>query len=60
MAADTARNEVLTPNVNAGVLAVMAALGTLAKERTGKGVNYSFASIDDFLSFVRVQSWFPV
>jgi hypothetical protein len=33
----------------------MAALGTLAKERTGKGVNYSFASIDDFLSFVRVH-----
>lgn len=44
-----------TADVNAGVLAVMAALGTLAKERTGKGVNYSFASIDDFLSFVRVH-----
>jgi hypothetical protein len=45
----------LTADVNAGVLAVMAGLGTLAKERTGKGVNYSFASIDDFLQFVRAH-----
>lgn len=55
MATDTEKDAVLTADVNAGVLAVMAALGTLAKERTGKGVNYSFASIDDFLSFVRVH-----
>lgn len=55
MATDTKADAVLTADVNAGVLAVMAALGTLAKERTGKGVNYSFASIDDFLSFVRVH-----
>lgn len=44
---------VTTANVHEGVLAVMAALGTLAKERTGKGVSYSFASIDDFIQFVR-------
>lgn len=55
MATDTEKDAVVTKDVNAGVLAVMAALGTLAKERTGKGVNYSFASIDDFLSFVRVH-----
>lgn len=55
MATDTEKDTMVTADVNAGVLAVMAALGTLAKERTGKGVNYSFASIDDFLSFVRVH-----
>lgn len=55
MATGTEKNTMVTPDVNAGVLSVMAALGTLAKERTGKGVNYSFASIDDFLSFVRVH-----
>lgn len=43
----------VTVNVNEGVLAVMAALGTLAKERTGKGVSYAFASIDDFIEHVR-------
>lgn len=55
MATDTEKDTMVTADVHAGVLAVMAALGTLAKERTGKGVNYSFASIDDFLSFVRVH-----
>jgi ERF superfamily len=55
MAANAEKDPLVTADVNAGVLAVMAALGTLAKERTGKGVSYSFASIDDFLSFVRVH-----
>lgn len=53
MADSAAPDTAMTANVNEGVIAVMAALGTLSKERTAKGVSYSFASIDDFLLFVR-------
>lgn len=54
MAANAEKDKAVKPsNVEEGILAVMAALGTLAKDRTGKGVNYSFASIDDFIEHVR-------
>jgi ERF superfamily len=35
------------------VIKIMGALGTLAKEREGKGISYKFASIDDFIDHVR-------
>jgi hypothetical protein len=41
------------PEIAAAVIQVMGALGTLAKDQTGKGITYKFASIDDFIEHVR-------
>lgn len=41
------------PEIATAILAVMGDLGTLAKEREGRGISYKFASIDDFIDHVR-------
>jgi hypothetical protein len=40
-------------NVHSGIVAVMASLGTLYKANENKFDKYSYASIDDFIAFVR-------
>lgn len=53
MATNTEDDTVTTATAQEGVLAVMAALGTLPKEQQNKFDNYEYASIDDFIHFVR-------
>lgn len=54
MAANTEKDTaVTTPDVHAGIIAVMASLGTLSKENENKFDKYDYASIDDFIHFVR-------
>lgn len=53
MATDTKDDKAMTADVHAGILAVMASLGTLAKGNENKFDNYNYASIDDFIAFVR-------
>lgn len=52
MASDIAKNAFPKPIAEA-VIKVMAALGTLAKANENKFDKYNFASIDDFIEFVR-------
>lgn len=42
-----------TADVHAGIIAVMSSLGTLEKDNKNKFDNYDYASIDDFIHFVR-------
>lgn len=53
--ADAAENDkkVTTKDVHEGILAVMASLGTLDKVNQNKFDKYDYASIDDFIHFVR-------
>lgn len=54
MADDTKNDpQVKTKDVHEGIVAVMAALGTLPKEQQNKFDKYDYASIDDFILFVR-------
>jgi hypothetical protein len=53
MADDPKEDKEMTANVHAGILAVMTALGTLEKENQNKFDKYDYASIDDFILFVR-------
>lgn len=42
-----------TPDVHAGIVEVMSSLGTLSKENENTFDKYDYASIDDFIAFVR-------
>lgn len=53
MAKSDENNTVETASAQEGVLSVMAALGTLPKDQQNKFDNYEYASIDDFIHFVR-------
>lgn len=53
MAASPQKDTAMTADVHAGILAVMASLGTLAKDNENKFDKYDYASIDDFIEFVR-------
>lgn len=54
MASSTKDNQaVKTENVHAGIVAVMSSIGTLAKDNKNKFDKYDYASIDDFIHFVR-------
>lgn len=51
MAADTEKDQAM--NVHTAIVAVMASLGTLYKANENRFDKYSYASIDDFIAFVR-------
>lgn len=51
IAPDTAVNQ--TEDIHAGIIAVMSSLGTLYKANENKFDKYTYASIDDFIAFVR-------
>ena len=53
MVTDTKADQAMTADVHAGIIAVMASLGTLAKGNENKFDKYNYASIDDFIAFVR-------
>lgn len=53
MATGNTDDKAMTANVNEGILAVMSALGTLPKDQQNKFDKYDYASIDDFILFVR-------
>lgn len=53
MAADTEKDQEMTADIHAGIIAVMASLGTLDKANENKFDKYDYASIDDFIHFVR-------
>jgi hypothetical protein len=54
MAANAAKDQaVSTADVHAGIIEVMSSLGTLSKDNENKFDKYEYASIDDFIHFVR-------
>lgn len=54
MAANAEKNQTVnTADVHAGIIEVMSSLGTLSKDNENKFDKYEYASIDDFISFVR-------
>lgn len=54
MAADATPNQAITTaDVHAGIIEVMSSLGTLSKDNQNKFDKYDYASIDDFIAFVR-------
>ena len=53
MVADTEKDTAMTADVHAGIIAVMASLGVLYKANENKFDKYNYASIDDFIAFVR-------
>ena len=55
MAASPQKDQAVTPtaDVHAGIIEVMSSLGTLSKENENKFDKYDYASIDDFIAFVR-------
>ena len=57
MAASTENDKVVTADVHAGIVAVMASLGTLYKANENKFDKYTYASIDAFIAFVRDHCW---
>lgn len=59
MAASTEKDQAVTPpaNVHEGIIAVMSSLGTLDKANENKFDKYDYASIDDFIHFVRSHCW---
>lgn len=57
MANEHKDNTGVTNDVHAGVIAVMASLGTLYKEAENKFDKYTYASIDAFIAFVRDHCW---
>src|SRR5690606_26576059 len=44
-------------NVHEAIIAVMSSLGTLSKDNENKFDKYEYASIDDFIHFVRDHCW---
>lgn len=57
MASDTAPDTAVTADVHTGIIAVMSSLGTLGKDNENKFDKYDYASIDDFIHFVRDHCW---
>lgn len=59
MAANTEKDQAVKvpTNVHEGIIAVMSSLGTLSKDNENKFDKYDYASIDDFIHFVRDHCW---
>lgn len=57
MADSPSPDKEVTADVHAGIIAVMSSLGTLGKDNENKFDKYDYASIDDFIHFVRDHCW---